>query len=75
MIDLVGASPSGGMIAEDADTSHPNEDENALEYELTPQPPSHVSRVQLRGSQKPLWFPGIKLNLVRLTKTKINSNF
>lgn len=61
MIDVIGAGPSTSIQAEyslsEPARMFPNET-SGLEYILVPQPPSHVSRVQLRGSTKPPWFPG-----------------
>lgn len=61
--DLVGASVSAaGPPNFDLSLTEPERmfptDTSGLEYILVPRPPSHVSRVQLRGSTKPLWFPG-----------------
>lgn len=61
--DLVGASPAPPVPMNfDFSIVEPERmfpsDTNGLEYILVPQPPSHVSRVQLRGTTKPSWFPG-----------------
>lgn len=63
IVDLVGAAPSPAATSGfNFSMSEPQRmfptDTSGLEYILVPQPPSHVSRVQLRGSTKPLWFPG-----------------
>ncbi|KAF5304184.1 hypothetical protein FQR65_LT08078 [Abscondita terminalis] len=71
IMDLVGAAPkSQAPPADITDTDlnvtptfYHNEQENVLEYHLIPQPPRFTSNVQLRGSQKPSWFPGYYMAL------------
>ncbi|XP_025832844.1 uncharacterized protein LOC108732690 isoform X2 [Agrilus planipennis] len=64
MQDIIGASPARKEITKlDAleETLVPSDtDPNSLEYYLAMEPPRHHSRVQLRGSQKPPWFPAYR---------------
>lgn len=64
--DVVGAPLNTSLIAEPL----PDEDETkekppeveeesfAIEYMLQLEPPTHISRIQLRGSTRPSWFQG-----------------
>lgn len=57
--DLVGAEPASSLIAEELDlTVYKDPATQGIDYLLELQGPRHVSRVQLRGSQNPPWFPG-----------------
>lgn len=62
VIDLVGAAPRSTITAVNLSDITPtvvhNEVDNVLEYHLIPKQPQYVSKVQLRGSQQPNWFPG-----------------
>ncbi|KAF2884512.1 hypothetical protein ILUMI_21657 [Ignelater luminosus] len=77
MINLVGASPSTAFpideISEaELSTVVHNRLDNSLEYNLIPQAPRHISRVQLRGTQNPSWFPGYYIALpdsIRVVKS------
>ncbi|KAK5644492.1 hypothetical protein RI129_005792 [Pyrocoelia pectoralis] len=70
IMDLAGAAPSSNVqpltaldISDTTPVFYHNENENVLEYHLIPQPPKYTSNVQLRGSQKPSWFPGFYIAL------------
>ncbi|XP_031351645.1 uncharacterized protein LOC116176943 [Photinus pyralis] len=70
IMDLAGAAPSSQAqrvdtlnVSDNVPLFYHNEDENVLEYHLIPQPPRFTSHVQLRGSQKPSWFPGFCIAL------------
>ncbi|KAK4875314.1 hypothetical protein RN001_011736 [Aquatica leii] len=71
IMDLVGAGPTSPIRVVEPSSDDPNttpifyhnESENVLEYHLIPQPPRFISNVQLRGSQKPSWFPGYYMAL------------
>lgn len=70
MIQLVGARPSTYVNAaanstEAEDLDETTEELKKFEFMLKPEKSRCMSRVQLRGSENPPWFPGniIKLNL------------
>lgn len=67
VIDLVGAAPRSTITAVNLSDITPtvvhNEVDNVLEYHLIPKQPQYVSKVQLRGSQQPNWFPGYYMAL------------
>lgn len=56
---IVGATPSHVVTTSSITEPSIRTDGTALEYILVPEPPRHYSRVQLRGSNLPRWFPGI----------------
>lgn len=70
IVDLVGAPLRTGLVAtasagvdaeeeeESADQPTPEEESICIDYMLQLEPPTHTSRVQLRGSSRPSWFPG-----------------
>lgn len=55
--DLVGAEPASPLLEQIRVCKDPTIE--GIDFMLELQPPRYVSRVQLRGSQKPPWFPGI----------------
>lgn len=74
--DLVGAEPASPLIEEEIDLTVAKDPANqGIEFFLELHGPRHVSRVQLRGSQNPPWFPGYIValptipDLVRVERT------
>lgn len=57
--ELVGAEPANPLTVEETEISTSKDPANqGIDFFLELQGPTHVSRVQLRGSQNPPWFPG-----------------
>lgn len=54
-INIIQSASQGTLFRETTD---------GVEYILDCQPLQHFSRVQLRGSQPPSWFPGFCLRVV-----------
>ncbi|KRT83158.1 hypothetical protein AMK59_3909, partial [Oryctes borbonicus] len=89
LVEAVGAPLRSSLIATvsktgeeeegEAPPAPPEEEDVAIDYMLQLEPPTHISRVQLRGSTRPSWFQGYYLalpeipNLVRVEKTAENA--
>lgn len=56
---VIGAAPSSVVATSSITEPSIRTDGKELEYIMVPEPPRHFSRVQLRGSNLPPWFPGI----------------